>query len=83
MVIHKELTPVERAEFKQWARDNFKFFNSKDFERHINSTWHPVVQQECKRMRDEYQMGLKLRMQGLTQKQAEEYILNMRNNYDD
>ncbi len=45
MQIWKELSEEEEKEFRQWARNNF--IPGLDT---INSTWHPIVKEECKRM---------------------------------
>ena len=69
-------------EHRQWARDNFKFFNSKDAEKHIHPSWHPVVREECIRMRDEYMYGLKLRLSGQSQAEVERAVEFLRMSYD-
>ena len=46
-MIYKELNEKEIEEFKKWARDNY-VPNSE-----INSAWHPVVKEECKKINDE------------------------------
>jgi hypothetical protein len=81
MELHRKLSKVEEPEFRQWARDNFKFFNAKNCEKHINSTWHPVVQDECRRMRQEYLFGLKLRLDGYSKDKVDEAVNKLRTNY--
>ena len=44
MKIFRILTEIEKSEFKQWARDNYKVFTP------IKGMWHPVVQEECVKM---------------------------------
>lgn len=43
----RELDEKEEQEFRKWARDNF------DPELPINELWHPVVRDECKKMKEE------------------------------
>jgi len=44
--LFRNLSEAEEEEFRQWARDNFKSGDS------INVVWHPVVQDECRKMVD-------------------------------
>jgi hypothetical protein len=44
MKLFRDLTEAEEAEFRQWARTNYKPFEP------IDGTWHPVVQAECVEM---------------------------------
>ena len=81
MELHRKLSKEEVPEFKQWARDNFKFFNSNDYEKHIGSTWHPVVQEECKLMRREYILGLRMRLTGASSEEVEQAVLKLRGGY--
>jgi len=82
MKLHRDLRKDEEPEFRQWARDNFKFFNANDYKKHIGSTWHPVVQDECEKMRLEYKMGLKMRLAGVPSKDVESHIRAMRQGYE-
>jgi len=41
MKLFKQLTENQEAEFRQWARDNYKPFDP------IEGIWHPVIQDEC------------------------------------
>jgi hypothetical protein len=41
MKLFRDLTEPEEAEFRQWARDNYKAFEP------IDGTWHTVIQDEC------------------------------------
>lgn len=50
--IFKELTPEEEVEYRQWARSNFDVNETK-----INHLWHPVVQDECKKMIGEHKQA--------------------------
>jgi len=43
----KQLSSEEESEFRKWARDNYKPFSD------ISGVWHPVVQDECKKMNEE------------------------------
>ena len=47
MQMFKELTREQKAEFKDWARQNYKPLTE------IKGVWHPVIQAECARMNDE------------------------------
>ena len=76
-----QLTDSEGVSYKQWARDNFKFYTSKDAENHINGAWHPVVREECKRMGEEYAFGLKLRLSGHSKEAVDEAVLKLREGY--
>jgi hypothetical protein len=38
---HRELSEKERAEFRAWARTNYKPGTP------INETWHPITREEC------------------------------------
>lgn len=40
----RQLSDEETTEFKQWARENYKPGEA------ISSLWHPVVQEEAKKM---------------------------------
>ena len=44
--LFRNLNEAEEKEFRQWARDNFKAGDT------INVVWHPVVQDECRKMVD-------------------------------
>ena len=77
--MHKTLALTEEKEFRQWARDNFKDFNSPNPS--IIPTWHPVVQNECERMSKEYKTGLRMRIDGYTSAQVDKVIKEMRSNY--
>ena len=44
--LFRDLNEAEEKEFRQWARDNFKAGDT------INVVWHPVVQDECRKMVD-------------------------------
>jgi hypothetical protein len=43
----RDLSDEEATEFRQWTRNNYKRGDA------INPTWHPVTQDECKKMNDE------------------------------
>lgn len=81
MQLHKELNTEEEIDFRQWARDNYRGFNSPNGE--INSVWHPIVKEECERMRNEYTTGIKLRLSGLTASEAEHEVKKIRSSYND
>ena len=44
--LFRNLSEAEEEEFRQWARDNFKAGDT------ISVVWHPVVQDECRKMVD-------------------------------
>ena len=46
MKLFKDLLPEEESEFRQWARNNYVCFSN------ISGIWHPVVQDECRKMND-------------------------------
>ena len=46
-LLFKNLDEKEKKGFRQWARDNFKISDT------IKTTWHPVVQEECKKIIEE------------------------------
>ena len=46
----KELTRDEIADYRQWARDNFKAGDE------INPVWHPAVREECERINGSMQL---------------------------
>lgn len=46
--LYRTLNKKEEKEFRQWARDNYKPGEP------INEMWHPVVEDECKKMNLEY-----------------------------
>jgi hypothetical protein len=41
MQFFRELNPIEEAEFRKHARENYKPFTA------INGVWHPIYQLEC------------------------------------
>lgn len=47
MQLFRSLPPDEEASFRQWARDNYQPFAT------INGTWHPVIQDECRRINEQ------------------------------
>ena len=49
MTFFKDLSPEEEAEYRKWARDNYKPLSS------IEGIWHPVVQDECIKINKEQQ----------------------------
>jgi len=46
-LLFRNLDEKEKKGFRQWARDNFKISDT------IKTTWHPVVQEECKKIIEE------------------------------
>ena len=49
MKLFKELTTNEEAKFRAWARKNYVVFKP------INGLWHPTIQDECRKMNQEYE----------------------------
>lgn len=47
MNLFRKLTPEEEEQFRQWARENYRPFDP------IKGIWHPIVQDECRRMNQE------------------------------
>ena len=45
-IIFRSLTDEEEKEFRQWARDNYVKYEV------IKGVWHPVVQDECKKINE-------------------------------
>ena len=43
----KQLTKQEEREYRKWAIENYEPFSE------INGTWHPVVQDECRKLNQE------------------------------
>lgn len=48
-IMFRFLSREEEANFRLWARDNYTPFTE------ISELWHPVVQDECRRMCEEKQ----------------------------
>jgi hypothetical protein len=46
-LLFRSLTDKEEMKFRKWARDNYKPVDE------ISEVWHPVVQDECKKMKEE------------------------------
>tara|TARA_R110000751_G_C13622757_1_gene464797 strand:+ start:207 stop:392 length:186 start_codon:yes stop_codon:yes gene_type:complete len=46
--LFKTLNESDVKIYKKWARDNFKIGTD------INKVWHPVVQNECDKINQEY-----------------------------
>lgn len=46
--LFRDLAKEEEMEFREWARLNYKPLSE------IKGTWHPVVQQECVKINEEY-----------------------------
>jgi hypothetical protein len=47
MQLFRALSHEEEASFRQWAQANYQPLTP------INGTWHPVVQDECRRINQE------------------------------
>jgi hypothetical protein len=52
MKLFRELTPEEEEQFRKWARLNYEPFET------ISGVWHPVIQDECRRMNSEQNLDL-------------------------
>ena len=46
-LLFRQLSDAEDAEFRAWARANWKPGDA------VNELWHPVVRDECKRIEEE------------------------------
>jgi hypothetical protein len=46
-LLFRSLTDKEEMKFRKWARDNYKLGDE------IGEIWHPVIKDECKKMKDE------------------------------
>lgn len=51
-ILFRNLTEDEVVEFKKWARDNYKPYDS------ISGVWHPVIQAECAKINAEGKEGI-------------------------
>jgi hypothetical protein len=45
-LLFKDLTDAEEKSFREWARKNYEKYAP------INGTWHPVCQDECKKINE-------------------------------
>ena len=52
MKLFRKLEPHEEEKFRQWARDNYVPFEP------ISGVWHPVVQDECRKINEHSDLGL-------------------------
>lgn len=57
------LSKEEEVTFKRWARDNYTPFTE------ISELWHPVVQDECRRICEEKQIHFRVKNDGLSEEQ--------------
>lgn len=46
--LFRDLTPEEEISFRQWARNNYRPGSD------IYGLWHPVIQDECVRINEEF-----------------------------
>jgi hypothetical protein len=54
------LTKEEENDFRLWARNNYTPFTE------ISELWHPVVQDECRRICEEKQIHFRVENDGMT-----------------
>jgi hypothetical protein len=47
--MYKKLNKEEELKFRQWARDNYS-----PMEHDIKATWHPVIVDECNKIKQEF-----------------------------
>ncbi len=47
-MMFRKLTQDEERDFRKWARDNYKRLDP------IKGIWHPSVQDECRKMNEEF-----------------------------
>ena len=52
MKLFRDLEASEVADFKKWARDNYKPNDP------IKGIWHPIIQDECVQMNSEHRLAL-------------------------
>ena len=50
--IFRDLSQQEEQEFRQWARNNYKTLEP------IEGIWHPVIQDECRKMNETVHLDL-------------------------
>ena len=50
MQLFKDLTSQEETEFRTWAKENYVPFND------IKGIWHPIIQDECRRINEQAQV---------------------------
>ena len=50
MQLFKDLTCQEETEFRTWAKENYVPFND------IKGIWHPIIQDECRRINEQAQV---------------------------
>jgi hypothetical protein len=65
MNLFKKLSTSDEKNFRHWARINYTPFSS------ISGVWHPVVQDECRKMNEESGMVQGLRVLGDIEKDKE------------
>lgn len=58
------LDKEEEAKFRRWARENYTPFTE------ISELWHPVVQDECRRICEEKQIHFRSEINGLSEEQT-------------
>ncbi len=58
------LTKAEKTNFRRWARNNYTPFTE------ISELWHPVVQDECRKMCEEKQIHFRSEIGGITEEQT-------------
>lgn len=58
------LDKKEEAKFRRWARENYTPFTE------ISELWHPVVQDECRKMCEEKQIHFCTEIKGLRGEQT-------------
>jgi hypothetical protein len=52
MRLFKQLTPQQERDFRAWARISYKPFEQ------IEGVWHPVVQDECRKINEEAEIPI-------------------------
>ena len=52
MKLFRELSKEEEEAFRKWARENYEPLEP------ISGVWHPVVQDECRRINQEQNLDL-------------------------
>jgi hypothetical protein len=67
MQLFRSLPPDKGDSFRQWARDNYQPHAT------INGTWHPVIQDECRRINEQAEWDHAL---ACTTKRLDRYWIN-------
>lgn len=65
----RDIAAAEEAEFRQWARDNYRKGDL------VNPVWHPVVRDECGRINfDRFRSAIDIQDAGIMRAIAREFV---------